>query len=730
MKNIERYFPVMAVRIAAAMVLAEAAVMLLLPYLKIRSPFLEIILDSLLLAALMTPLLLHWARRGGRLLLEEQEQSRRKLLDIIEFLPDATFVIDSGKKVIAWNRAIEKMTGVPKAEILGKGDYAYGIPWYGERRPILIDLIGVENSEIEKKYEYVNRSPDGTLQSEVFVPSLYGGKGAYVWVTATPLRDGGGKLYGAIESVRDITDRRRAEALVMESEDKFRTLAEGSPTGIFLVQDGVFKYVNRALGVMSGYEVEALVDKMGPESLVFPDDLPMVREFLRKLFAGESSYSKSEVRGLTPAGTINYVEVYASTTTYAGKPALIGTALDITERKHMEAALRSAEEQSRLILKSAGDGIIGVDCGGLVLFANEAAQTMLGWSLKELLGQPLHELIHYSRPDGSPYPVLECPMHTAFAEGTEGHVENEVLWRKDGSSFFVSYSARPMMKEGSIGGAVVTFNDITERRKNEEEIRKLNAELEERVEQRTAELRSAQDRLVQSEKMSAVGQLAAGVAHEINNPLGIILGFAQGLAKRIKADDHMGLPLRSIEREAVRCKNLVQDLLVFSRSSKIEEEELDLNEALTGALSLIYARAKTLNVEIRREMSPDLPRIPANRNKLQQVLINLANNSIDAMPGGGTLTIATALSAGRPGHVEVRVRDTGHGVPKEIRTRIMEPFFTTKEAGKGTGLGLALVYEIIKKHNGSLELESEEGKGTEFVILLPVQVVKPPVIRP
>ena len=235
------------------------------------------------------------------------------------------------------------------------------------------------------------------------------------------------------------------------------------------------------------------------------------------------------------------------------------------------------------------------------------------------------------------------------------------------------------------------------------------------------ELKRSQERLIQSEKMSAVGQLAAGVAHEINNPLGIILGFAQSLVKRIKEDDPMAMPLKSIERETVRCTALVQDLLVFSRTSKIEEEQLDLNEALNGALSLIFARAKPRGVEILQEMSTDLPRIFGNKNKLQQALINLANNAIDAMPEGGTLTIGTLLSGRRPGYVEIQVRDTGHGIPKKIQTRVMEPFFTTKEAGKGTGLGLSLVYEIVKSHNGSLELESEEGKGTRFIVFLPIK---------
>ena len=148
---------------------------------------------------------------------------------------------------------------------------------------------------------------------------------------------------------------------------------------------------------------------------------------------------------------------------------------------------------------------------------------------------------------------------------------------------------------------------------------------------------------------------------------------------------------------------------------------MDLNEVLTGALSLIFARAKPRGVEILHEMSTDLPRIFGNKNKLQQALINLANNAIDAMPEGGTLTIGTLLSGRRPGYVEIQVRDTGHGIPKKIQTRVMEPFFTTKEAGKGTGLGLSLVYEIVKSHNGSLELESEEGKGTRFIVFLPIK---------
>lgn len=286
-----------------------------------------------------------------------------------------------------------------------------------------------------------------------------------------------------------------------------------------------------------------------------------------------------------------------------------------------------------------------------------------------------------------------------------------------------------------IAGALIYFLPVRTVRRLESSIVKLNSELESKVDERTAQLGKANDELkkdlaererlqasiLQSEKMSAVGQLTAGVAHEMNNPLGIILGFAQSVTRKMKEGDPLELPLRTIEREAVRCKNLVQNLLVFSRTSKSEERTpLDLNGAAEGALSLIAAQARTRGVELALELGAGLPKVRASSSQLQQILINLAGNAMDAMAKGGKLTIATSLSGRRPGYVEIRVRDTGHGIPKEIQKRIFDPFFTTKGVGKGTGLGLSLVYEIVQKHGGTIELESEPGKGAEFTVFLPV----------
>jgi PAS domain S-box-containing protein len=234
-------------------------------------------------------------------------------------------------------------------------------------------------------------------------------------------------------------------------------------------------------------------------------------------------------------------------------------------------------------------------------------------------------------------------------------------------------------------------------------------------------LLDSQKRLGQSQKLEAVGQLAAGVAHEINNPLGVILGYAQGLAKDIPSGSDIEFPLKSIEREAVRCRNLVQDLLTFSRASKADRQPLDLNRTVAGALSLVTAQARLARVAVNHELSPALPRVLGNANQIQQVVVNLASNALDAMPRGGALTVKTSLiEENALSWVGLTLEDTGAGIPIEIQGRVFEPFFTTKEPGKGTGLGLSLVHEIVKKHSGSIVVESRPGR-TIFRIKLPVR---------
>ena len=199
-----------------------------------------------------------------------------------------------------------------------------------------------------------------------------------------------------------------------------------------------------------------------------------------------------------------------------------------------------------------------------------------------------------------------------------------------------------------------------------------------------------QAQALRAEKMSAVGQLAAGVAHEINNPLSVILGFAQAMARHVRPDERNAAAIKNIEREAIRCKNLVQDLLTFSRVATPTRTPMCLNHAVRGALTLIQAQARTRGIEVRTCLGEGLPPMSGQATQLQQVIINLATNALDALRNGGVVLISTdAYASG----LRLRVCDDGDGIPPNVLPHIFEPFFTTKPVGQGTGLGLSMVYE-------------------------------------
>jgi signal transduction histidine kinase len=235
-----------------------------------------------------------------------------------------------------------------------------------------------------------------------------------------------------------------------------------------------------------------------------------------------------------------------------------------------------------------------------------------------------------------------------------------------------------------------------------------------------AALRRTEAQLAQSEKMSLVGQMAAGIAHEINNPLGSILGFAQAAALRVKGTGPLSEPLACIEEEALRCRKLVQDLLAFSRHEQSRLEDIDLNEVVGSVLRMVEAQARLHSVAVASELELR-HRVRADRGQIQQIVVNLCGNALDAMPRGGRLMVRTRLAGGDgSAQAVIEVEDTGPGVPPELRTRIFEPFFTTKESGHGTGLGLALVQQIVRRHDGAIAVSSEPGRGAVFTVSLPL----------
>ncbi|HBB68033.1 MAG: hypothetical protein A2X39_06725 [Elusimicrobia bacterium GWC2_56_31] len=523
----------------------------------------------------------------------------------------------------------------------------------------------------------------------------------------------------------------------METEEYFRDIVENTADLIqILAPDGRFRFVNSAWRRALGYDNEE-IKKLSIFDIIHPSSREHCVKQFANLLAGNGEPLIKTVF-VSKTGEKIDVEGRCSCKNMDGKPALCyGIFRDISQRRRREERLNKL---NACFLGFAADPLQNIQrltaiCGELL----GGACALYNCLEKGLLCSVGH---------------WNTPPDFNFSDKPEGHICNDVIVRGGDDVFVVTnlpctpyaqtdpnvsryklktYMGMAVKHEGNILGSlcVVHQRDFIPGEEDKmllgiiasaigvEEARR---DAENQLKTAYEQLKRTQSQLVQSEKMSAVGQLAAGVAHEINNPLGIILGFAQTAVKRLGENDSLALPLKTIEREAVRCKNLVQNLLTFSRTQKNEKQELlDLNSQVESALALVEAQTKTRGVELIREPGAGLPIIKAGKIQIQQIIINLANNAIDAMPKGGKITVRTLLSDRRPGHVEIQVRDTGGGIPKELQKKIFEPFFTTKEVGKGTGLGLSLVYEIARAYGGDIELESEEGKGAAFTVFLPVR---------
>jgi two-component system NtrC family sensor kinase len=272
-----------------------------------------------------------------------------------------------------------------------------------------------------------------------------------------------------------------------------------------------------------------------------------------------------------------------------------------------------------------------------------------------------------------------------------------------------------------IGELAGSFNQMTaDLRRANEELIDWGTTLEKKVEERTRELRDVQAHLIQAEKLASIGKLAAGVAHEINNPLGGILIYSHLILEDTPKTGPHYENLKKIVRETTRCKEIVKGLLDFARPKEPEMASTDVHDILGRCLALVEQQTLFQNIRLEKRYAPSLPRIVADGAQLQQVFMNIIFNAAEAMEGNGTLILRTWRDADRK-VIAVEFADTGHGVKEEDKKRLFEPFFTTKDVGKGTGLGLAISYGIIQKHGGTIEIRSEAGQGAVFTVRLPLK---------
>ncbi len=364
---------------------------------------------------------------------------------------------------------------------------------------------------------------------------------------------------------------------------------------------------------------------------------------------------------------------------------------DITERQKAEETLRHLKHQSELLLHAAGEGIYGLDLQGNTTFVNPVALEMLGWESHELIGQPQHTLIHHTKPDGTFFSREECPICRTFMDGVLHHVVDDVFWRKDGTSFPVDYTSTPIVENGELKGAVVTFKDVTERKRLEAQ-------------------------LSQTERLAEMGTLASGMAHEIGTPMNVILGRAEYLMRKT-SDESTKKGLATIVTQVERITRIMNQLLSFARRRPIDRCPLVLGTVIHEMVDVVQERLERRGIKLELVLDSKCPRVFADRDQMGQVVLNLIMNAIHVMPNGGTLGVK--LESHRK-QVTFTITDTGCGIPQEHIPKLFTPFFTTKEVGEGTGLGLTVVHGIIQEHEGTILVESEPEEGAMFIVSLPV----------
>ena len=394
-------------------------------------------------------------------------------------------------------------------------------------------------------------------------------------------------------------------------------------------------------------------------------------------------------------------------------------------RERAEAEQRAQAAQVRLLMDATEEGIFGADVNGVCTFINRAAVRMLGYAGPEdFLGRNMHALIHHTYPDGRPYPKEECMVRYSTIEGLPAHADDEVHWRADGTSFPVEFWSRPMFQDGKLAGAVVTFIDITERRKAEERIRQINEELEARVAQRTADLRAARDLAEQANR--AKSDFLSRMSHELRTPLNAILGFAQILQMTGEATtpEQREQHAQHIEKAGWHLLELINEVLDLSRiesgTMTVSREPVPLQPLCAECAQLVLPLAQAAGVEVLDRSTEAGPLSAlADRTRLKQVLMNLLSNAVKYNRQGGSITLALHGVDAR--WVELAVVDTGRGFTAEQLRKLYQPFNRLGAEGgtvEGTGIGLVITKRLTELMGGTLELGTQEGVGSRFTLRL------------
>jgi two-component system cell cycle sensor histidine kinase/response regulator CckA len=535
---------------------------------------------------------------------------------------------------------------------------------------------------------------------EVEILGQRGGRRQVV-IFGAPILGPNGEFHSYLGTYTDITAQKRAEEELRGSEARYQTLAEVSPVGIFRTDaQGQCNYANGRALRMAGLTSNERLQETWTSALHPEDRARFLGGWAASVAAGVPYYS--EHRFLRPDASVVWVvcQAVAERDAEGNISGFVGTLVDITERKRAENLLRQSEHRNRLLVETARDIIYTLAPDGTFTSISPAFETITAWPVADWLGKSFASLVHA---DDQP---LAANMFNRCLRGESLPIYEARLRKQDRDFAVGEFTVTPLLEAGRVTGVLGIGRDITERKRLEDQFR-------------------------QSQKMEAIGQLAGGVAHDFNNLLTVIAGNAELLFENPTLDSpHARECLQDIKQAGLKAASLTRQLLAFSRKQLLAPELLNLNDLIAN-LEKMLRRLIGEDIVLVTDLAPDLWLVKADPGQIEQVLLNLAVNSRDAMQQGGRLTITTANAVldhdllringpSRSGDaVLLSVQDTGCGMDEITRARIFEPFFTTKEVGKGTGLGLATVYGIVSQSNGHIEVSTEVGHGTTFHIYLP-----------